>query len=119
MRILVTGAGRAIGAAIANTLAGAGHHVVATARDPSTLADLDVSLRLPLDVSLAFVVIVPDLVLSTSRARQVLPLEVSRENAAFNLSRLALLIAGLGDSRLLVVDMSTCSSSRPPSEESR
>ncbi len=51
MRILVTGAGRAIGAAIANTLAGAGHHVVATARDPSTLADLDVSLRLPLDVN--------------------------------------------------------------------
>jgi homoserine kinase len=60
------------------------------------------AVRLPLDVSLVFVVIVPDLVLSTSRARQVLPVEVSRENAAFNLSRLALLIAGLGDSRLLV-----------------
>jgi homoserine kinase len=60
------------------------------------------AVRLPLDVSLAFVVIVPDVTLSTSRARQVLPTQVSRESAAFNLSRLALLIAGLADSRVLV-----------------
>ncbi len=60
------------------------------------------AVRLPLDVSLVFVVIVPDVVLSTSRARQVLPVEVTREHAAFNLSRLAFLLAGLGDSRLLV-----------------
>jgi homoserine kinase len=59
-------------------------------------------VRLPLDVSLVFVVIVPDLALSTSKARQTLPLEVTRESAAFNLSRLALLIAGLADSRLLI-----------------
>jgi len=59
-------------------------------------------VRLPLDVSLAFVVIVPDVSLSTSRARQALPSEVSRESAAFNLSRMALLIAGLADSRLLI-----------------
>jgi len=51
MRILVTGAGRAIGAAIAVELGRAGHEVVATARDPSLLADLDVALRLPLDVT--------------------------------------------------------------------
>ena len=55
-----------------------------------------------LDVSLAFVVIVPDVTLSTSRARQALPNEVSRESAAFNLSRMALLIAGLADSRVLI-----------------
>jgi homoserine kinase len=60
------------------------------------------AVRLPLDVSLAFVVIVPDLSLSTSRARQALPSEVSRESAAFNLSRMALLIAGLADSRVLI-----------------
>ena len=60
------------------------------------------AVRLPLDVSLVFVVIVPDLALSTSKARLALPAEVTRENAAFNLSRMALLIAGLGDSRLLV-----------------
>jgi len=53
-------------------------------------------------VSLAFVVIVPDLALSTARARQVLPHEVSRESATFNLSRMALLIAGLADSRVLI-----------------
>ena len=60
------------------------------------------AVRLPLDVSLAFVCIVPELNLSTSRARQALPHQVSRENAAFNLSRMALLIAGLADSRLLI-----------------
>jgi homoserine kinase len=60
------------------------------------------AVRLQLDVSLGFVVIVPDVTLSTARARQVLPTEVSRENATFNLSRLALLIAGLADSRVLV-----------------
>ncbi len=59
-------------------------------------------VRLPLDVSLVFVVIVPDLVLPTAKARQALPSDVTRENAAFNLSRLALLIAGLADSRVLV-----------------
>jgi homoserine kinase len=62
------------------------------------------AVRLPLDVSLGFVAIVPEVSLSTSRARQVLPVEVSRENASFNLSRLALVIAGLGDSRMLVAE---------------
>ena len=51
MRILITGAGRAIGAATAAELAGAGHEVVATARDASLLDGLDVALRLPLDVT--------------------------------------------------------------------
>lgn len=60
------------------------------------------AVRLPLDVSLAFVVIVPDVTLATSRSRQVLPSQVSRESAAFNLSRMALLLAGLADSRLLI-----------------
>ena len=59
-------------------------------------------VRLTLDVSLVFVIIVPDLILSTSKARLALPNEVTRENAAFNLSRMALLIAGLADSRVLL-----------------
>ena len=59
-------------------------------------------VRLTLDVSLVFVVIVPDLNLSTTKARQVLPPEVNREHAAFNLGRLAFLIAGLADSRVLL-----------------
>ena len=41
MRILVTGAGRAIGRATVIELAARGHDVVATARNPELLADLD------------------------------------------------------------------------------
>jgi NAD(P)-dependent dehydrogenase (short-subunit alcohol dehydrogenase family) len=51
MRILITGAARAIGAATAAELTAAGHEVVATARDVSRLDKLDVALRLPLDVT--------------------------------------------------------------------
>jgi NAD(P)-dependent dehydrogenase (short-subunit alcohol dehydrogenase family) len=51
MRILVTGAGRAIGRATVVACAERGHEVVATARDVSLLDGLDVALRLPLDVT--------------------------------------------------------------------
>ncbi len=51
MRVLVTGAAGAIGAATAVELTTRGHHVVATARDPSLLATLDVAQRLALDVT--------------------------------------------------------------------
>jgi NAD(P)-dependent dehydrogenase (short-subunit alcohol dehydrogenase family) len=46
MRVLVTGAARAIGAATVAELAGRGHDVVATARDPSALAGLPAVLAL-------------------------------------------------------------------------
>ncbi len=51
MRVLVTGAARSIGRATAEVLTDRGHHVVATARDVSLLADLKVEQALTLDVS--------------------------------------------------------------------
>ena len=60
------------------------------------------AVRLPLDAGLVFVVIVPDAALPTAKARQVLPVTVTRAHAAFNLGRMALLLAGLADSRLLI-----------------
>lgn len=50
MRVLITGAGRAIGKATAVELRDRGHDVVGTARDPSLLDDLEGITSLPLDV---------------------------------------------------------------------
>ena len=60
-----------------------------------------VAERLTLDPHLAFVVVVPDQALPTEQARAALPASVPHADAAFNLGRMGLLIAGLGDHRLL------------------
>jgi len=51
MRILVTGAARAIGRATVEECVRRGHDVVATARNPKLLDDLDAADRLELDVT--------------------------------------------------------------------
>ncbi|MFP5377371.1 MAG: homoserine kinase [Acidimicrobiia bacterium] len=68
----------------------------------ATVDGAPVARRLPLDPGLAFVVLVPERRLPTDEARRALPATVPHGDAAFNLGRLALLIAGLADRRLLV-----------------
>jgi len=51
MRVLITGCSTGIGRVAAQELARRGHEVVATARKPATLDDLDVAARLALDVN--------------------------------------------------------------------
>src|SRR5580704_19528973 len=60
------------------------------------------AVRMPLDIGLVFVALVPERSLATSRARQALPQQVSRTDATFNLGRLSLLLAGLADRSLLI-----------------
>jgi homoserine kinase len=60
-----------------------------------------VARRLPLDDGLAFVVLIPDRVLSTHQAREALPATVPFDDAVFDLGRLPLLLAGLADRSLL------------------
>lgn len=68
----------------------------------ASVDDRPVARRLALDEELSFVVVVPDRELSTKQARAALPARVSHEDAAFNLGRLALLVAGLSDHEAFV-----------------
>ena len=61
-----------------------------------------VAAPLALDPGLTFVALVPARPLATQRARQALAAQVPHADAAFNLGRLALLVAGLADRRVLV-----------------
>jgi homoserine kinase len=59
--------------------------------------DAPVAERLSVDERLAFVAVIPDRMLSTREARAALHQEVSLHDAALNLGRLGLLIAGFAD----------------------
>jgi homoserine kinase len=59
------------------------------------------AVRLPLDIGLVFVALIPDRSLSTAKARQALPQQIARTDATFNLGRMGLLLAGLADRSLL------------------
>jgi homoserine kinase len=68
----------------------------------TTVDGAAVTRRLPLDPGHAFVVLVPDRRLPTAEARRALPASVGHADAAFNLGRMGLLVAGLADRRLLL-----------------
>ena len=61
-----------------------------------------VQAALPLSEGLAFVVVIPERNLATPEARGVLPEALSRADVVFNLGRMGLLVAGLGDLDALV-----------------
>jgi homoserine kinase len=64
--------------------------------------DHPVAAKLSLDHGLRFVLLVPSRPLATQRAREALPAQVPHADAAFNLGRMGVLLAGLADRRLLV-----------------
>ncbi len=68
----------------------------------TTVTGRAVYRRLPLDPDLRFVAVIPARQLSTSTARAMLPATVPYADAAFNLGRMGLLIAGLADHGLLL-----------------
>jgi homoserine kinase len=68
----------------------------------TTVNDRPVAARLSLDHDLRFVVLIPSRPLATTRAREALPAQVPHHDAAFNLGRMGILLAGLADHRLLV-----------------
>jgi homoserine kinase len=68
----------------------------------STVRGKVMPVEMPFDPHLVIVAIVPDRPLSTTKARQLLPAQVGLSDAAFNLGRMGLLLAGLADHRLLV-----------------
>jgi homoserine kinase len=68
----------------------------------TTIEGTPLAARLALDAELRFVVLVPSRPLATARARQALPAQVPHTDAAFNLGRMGLLVAGMADRRALV-----------------
>lgn len=68
----------------------------------TTIAGRAVSRRLVLDPGLRFVAVIPARQLSTPAARAVLPATVPHADAAFNLGRMGLVIAGLADQNMLL-----------------
>jgi homoserine kinase len=68
----------------------------------TTIDGTPIARRLPLDPELRFVLLVPDQKLATADARAALAPTVAHRDAAFNLGRMGLMIAGLADHRHLV-----------------
>ncbi len=57
--------------------------------------------------SLEVVLFIPDFLMPTEESRKLLPGELSREDAVYNISRVALLVASLATARLSYLDVAT------------
>lgn len=57
-------------------------------------------LRIEPDANLEVMVVIPEFQLSTSKAREVLPAQVSLQDAVYNVSRASLLVAALASGRM-------------------
>jgi len=66
-----------------------------------------VRIAAPLAPGLKVVLFVPDFEMSTQESRRKLPKSLSREDAVFNASRVALLVAALGQGRWDLLDVAT------------
>ncbi|MEX0785261.1 MAG: homoserine kinase, partial [Dehalococcoidia bacterium] len=64
-------------------------------------------LGVPLPAGLKVVLLIPDLEMPTRESRRKLPKRVSREDAVFNASRAALLVAALAQGRWELLDTAT------------
>lgn len=124
----VSAAGRAAGLVAANALCGEplslddllaiGAHLEGHADNmaPALFGGLRVVVQagegylhqqVPLPEELKVVLFVPDFIMPTEESRQVLPRQVSREDAVHNIGRAALLIAALSQGRLDLLDAAT------------
>jgi len=66
-----------------------------------------VHLGATLPPGLKAVLLVPEMALPTDESRRLLPRELSREDAVYNIGRAALLVAALSDGRLDLLDVAT------------
>lgn len=92
----------AVAAAVDGHPENAGASVLGGLVATTTVDGRPVASRLPLDDGLAFVVLVPSNPLPTAEARAALPSHILHADAAFNLGRMGMLLAGLGDRRRLL-----------------
>jgi homoserine kinase len=73
---------------------------------------------IPVPAELRAVLFIPHFRLSTERAREVLPVQVSRRDAVYNIGRASLLVAGLTTGRLDILRVATEDRLHQPYRES-
>lgn len=73
---------------------------------------------MPLPTGIEFVLLIPDQAMSTKQARALLPAQVSREDAVYNLGRVGLLLAALASGELQHLRIATQDRLHQPARQS-